>query len=156
MNRPFVKWLLAISLSLNAGIMVAVVVAQMRLPVSPAGPVANPVNLPDYLQLSAQQRARWQPIEKDFLQDLAANWQQIRSRREALVRRIFSEVPERAAIDAEQAQIAALQDRQQRRVIQQLLAERALLDEQQRQKLMTLLLSRYAQEAGEEEQLHRH
>ncbi|HTN66843.1 MAG TPA: periplasmic heavy metal sensor [Burkholderiaceae bacterium] len=154
MNRPFVKWLLAISLSLNAGIIVAVVAAQMRT-APPAGP-ASTVNLPDYLGLDAQQRARWQQIEKEFLQDLSVNWQQIRSRREALVRQIFSEAPARAAIDAEQAQIATLQDSQQRRVIRQLLAERDLLDAQQRQKLMLLLLSRYTQEASEEEQLHRH
>ena len=155
MNRPFVKWLLAISLSLNAGIIVAVVAGQMKTVAPPAG-LANAINLPDYLNLNQQQRARWQQIEKEFLQDLSVNWQQIRSRREALVRQIFSEAPESVAIDAEQAQIAALQDSQQRRVIQQLLAERDLLDARQRQKLVTLLLSRYTQEASEEEQLHRH
>ena len=41
-------------------------------------------------------------------------------------------------------------------VIAQLLAERDLLDAPQREKLMNLLLSRYAQESTEEEQLHRH
>ena len=61
----------------------------------------------------------------------------------------------RAAIDAEQARIAALQDAQQQRVIAQLLAERALLDDGQRARLMALLLSRYAQESSEEELLHR-
>lgn len=155
MNRTVVKWLLAISLSLNAGFLVAVVVDQIRAVAPPVGPAATPVDLPDYLQLNAQQRLRWQQIEEEFLRDLSANWQQIRAQREALVRQIFSANPERSAIDAQQARIAALQDQQQRRVIVQLLAERDLLDSQQRQKLMTLLLGRYTQEAGEEEQLHR-
>ena len=65
------------------------------------------------------------------------------------------QLPQRAAIDAEQARIAALQDAQQQRVIAQLLAERALLDDGQRARLMALLLSRYAQESSEEELLHR-
>jgi len=63
--------------------------------------------------------------------------------------------PDRAAIDAEQAAIARLQAAQQQRVITQLLAERELLDTAQRERLLQLLLGRYAQEATEEELLHR-
>ena len=44
---------------------------------------------------------------------------------------------------------------QQQRVITQLLAERELLDTAQRERLLQLLLGRYAQEATEEELLHR-
>ncbi len=114
-----------------------------------------PLNLQDHLALNAEQRARWQALEPDFLQALAANWQAIRQHREALVRHIFAATPDRTAIDAEQAAIARLQGAQQQRVIAQLLAERALLDEHQRTRLMELLLNRYAQESTEEEQLHR-
>ena len=71
------------------------------------------------------------------------------------MRHIFAATPDRSAIDAEQARIAALQDAQQQRVIAQLLSERALLNDGQRAQLMALLLQRYAQEATQEEQLHR-
>jgi hypothetical protein len=156
MNRTVLKWLLAISLSLNAGIIAAVVVNRMVDAPPSAALRAGQVNLPDYLQLSADQRRRWAEIEQGFLKDIADNWRQIRAHREALVRQVFSAAPNRSVIDAEQAKIAALQDSQQRRVITQLLAERDLLDQTQREKLMALLLGRYTQEATEEEMLHRH
>ncbi|MCO5110503.1 MAG: periplasmic heavy metal sensor [Burkholderiaceae bacterium] len=153
MNRSTMwKGLLALSLALNLGTIAAVLVQQAR----PAHNAAAPLNVPDYLGLGPQQRERWQQLEPAFLRDLAANWSDIRRHRESLVRHIFAEPPQRAAIDAEQATIAALQAAQQQRVIAQLLAERDLLDAAQREKLMNLLLSRYAQESTEEEQLHRH
>lgn len=155
MNRtPWTRYLLTVSLALNLGIVAALVLR-------PAPPAADgvaqhvPLNLQDHLGLTPEQRARWQQLEPVFLRELAANWQEIRQHREALVRHIFSSEPDRAAIDAEQAAIAALQGAQQHRVIEQLLAERAVLDESQRKRLMDLLLSRYAQEATEEELLHR-
>lgn len=153
MNRTLWKWLLAASLSLNLGVIAVIFYNQARLP--PQATAAPHVNLQDYLQLSNDQRQRWQQLEPAFLQDISTNWRDIRKHREALVRQIFSAVPERSAINAEQARIAALQDAQQQRVITQLLAERELLDEGQRKKLMNLLLSRYSQEATEEELLHR-
>jgi Spy/CpxP family protein refolding chaperone len=159
MKRTGWKWLLAISLSLNLGIIGAVIANQSgimprSLPLT--GPVpAQQLNLPDYLQLDAAQRQRWDQLEPDFLRDLGANWNDIRVQREALVRAVFAAQPDRAAIDTLQTRIAALQDSQQRRVITQLLAERALLNPQQRQKLMALLLSHYTQESTEEELLHR-
>lgn len=156
MNRTLLKWLLAISLSLNFGIIAAVVADRIGTSPQAGGAQTTPLNLPDYLQLTADQRRRWSEIEQGFLQDIAANWREIRTHRERLVRQIFSATPDRAAIDAEQATIAALQDVQQRRVILQLLAERELLNDQQRAKLMALLLSRYTQESMEEELLHRH
>lgn len=155
MNRPIWKWLLAISLSLNVGMLAAVGFSMARPQHQPQGTGTAHINLQDHLQLTAEQRARWQHIEQDFLKDLSANWRDIRVHREALIRQIFSAAPNRAAIDAEQAKIAALQDAQQHRVIGQLLAERALLDERQRAALMDLLLTRYTQESTEEELLHR-
>lgn len=153
-NPSFLQWLLAVSLALNLGIGVALVRHQWQ-PAPPPAAAPPVLNLPDHLELSAEQRQRWQQLEPPFLRDLSDNWEQIRQHREALVRHIFAAAPERAAIDAEQARIAALQDAQQQRVIAQLLAERALLEDGQRAKLMALLLSRYAQEATQEEQLHR-
>lgn len=149
------KWLLIASLSLNIGIAGAVLYLQTRPAASLPATAAARVNLPDYLQLSPQQRQQWAQLEPGFLRDIADNWQQIRRHREALVQDIFAPTPELTSIHAEQARIAALQDAQQQRVITQLLAERAMLDAQQRAKLMQLLLARYAQEATEEERLHR-
>lgn len=156
MNRTKWKWLLAMSLALNVGTVASVLVNKTGVLAQLTGAQPRDLNLPDYLQLNNEQRMRWDQLEPAFLQDIALNWSKIRKHRELLVRHIFSTTPERAAIDAEQAEIAALQDAQQRRVITQLLAERDLLDERQREKLMTLLLGRYAQEATEEELLHRH
>ena len=153
MNRSLWKWLFAISLSLNAGILGAVAFNALRTPAQQEED--RHLSLQDRLNLAGEQRAQWSRIEQGFLSDLAANWHEIRSHREALVRKIFSTVPDRAAINQEQRQIAALQDAQQRRVIDQLLAEKELLDEHQRTLLMELLLARYAQEATEEEMLHR-
>ena len=156
MNRRSVPaWVLAASLALNAGIVVAVALHQWQQPPKAQATQPSPVNLPDYLELSAEQRQRWQQLEPNFLRDVTANWAEIRRHREALVQHIFANEPQRAVIDAEQARIAALQDAQQQRVIAQLLAERALLDDGQRARLMALLLSRYAQESSEEELLHR-
>lgn len=154
MSRTILKWMLAISLALNGGILATVAYNQMRA--APDSQKAEPhVNLQDHLKLTQEQRLRWQRIEKDFLKDLSENWREIRAHREALVRQIFSLAPDRTAIDAQQTTIAALQDAQQRRVIEQLLAEREMLDENQRLALMNLLLARYTQEATEEELLHR-
>jgi Spy/CpxP family protein refolding chaperone len=155
MNRTLAKWLLAVSLSVNVGIIGAVLFRQASLPAAPQAVASGPLNLPDYLQLSAEQKQRWLQLEVPFLQDVAANFREIRQRREALVRAIFSATPERASINAEQARIAALQNIQQQRVISQLLAERDVLNAIQRARLMDLLLSRYAKESTEEEQLHR-
>ncbi|HJV52530.1 MAG TPA: periplasmic heavy metal sensor [Noviherbaspirillum sp.] len=153
MKPTLLKWLLVISISLNVGILVAVVGNRLG-----AASMANNderINLPDYLRLDAVQRQRWAELEQGFLNDLTANWREIQARRESVIRQVFSAAPDQGTLDAAQAKIAALQDNQQRRVIRQLLAERDLLDERQREKLMALLLKRYAQEATEEEVLHR-
>lgn len=152
MNAPSSAWMryaLAVSLALNVGVAAALLLRAAQ-PQPPAS-----VHLPDYLALTAGQRARWQRLEPDFLRALEANWHSIRGHREALVRQIFAGMPDRAAIDAEQASIARLQAEQQQRVIDQLLAERDLLDAPQRARLMELLLGRYARESTEEELLHR-
>lgn len=154
-HRPWTPYVLAISLALNLGVVAALALRPAPPTPTTQTPPAPAFHLPDHLALSAEQRARWEALEPEFLRELAANWQAIRQHREALVRQVFAATPDRAAIDAEQAAIARLQGAQQQRVITQLLAERALLDERQRTRLMELLLARYAQETTEEEQLHR-
>ncbi len=156
MNRTvWTRYLLVVSLALNLGIVTALVVRPS--PPRPVDIAAQPphLNLQDYLELTTEQRKQWQQLEPAFLRELGANWQDIRQHREALVRHIFAAVPDRSAIDAEQAAIASLQGTQQQRVIEQLLAERKVLDDHQRKRLMDLLLSRYSEEATEEELLHR-
>lgn len=150
----WIRYLLAVSLALNLGVGTALVL-RPALVTQAAGPAPAAIDLPDYLQLTAEQRQRWQELEPQFLHDLSANWSAIGHHREALVRHIFAAAPDRQAIDAEQAAIAGLQAAQQQRVIAQLLAERELLHEDQRTRLLQLLLSRYDQEATEEELLHR-
>ena len=153
MKPTLLKWLLVISISLNVGILAAVV--GTRLGAASLAKNEEQINLSDYLRLDAVQRQRWAELEQGFLNDLTANWREIQACRESVIRQVFSAAPDQGTLDAAQAKIAALQDNQQRRVIRQLLAERDLLDERQREKLMALLLKRYAQEATEEEVLHR-
>jgi Spy/CpxP family protein refolding chaperone len=156
MNRStWTRSLLVVSLALNLGVVAAFIARPSAPP--PLETAAGPaqLNLQDYLGLSAEQRRQWRQLEPAFLRELAANWQDIRRHREALVRQIFAAASDRRAIDAEQAAIASLQGAQQQLVIAQLLAERELLDAPQRRRLMDLLLSRYSREATEEERLHR-
>lgn len=155
MKHPaWTRTLLAVSLALNLGVLAALLLRPALVAPSQVAPPPA-VHLPDYLQLTPGQRVRWDALEQPFLHDLSANWADIRRHREALVRHIFAATPDRAAIDAEQTAIAQLQAAQQQRVIAQLLAERALLGEGQRERLLQLLLGRYAEEATEEELLHR-
>lgn len=155
MKHPaWTRTLLAVSLALNLGV-VAALVLRPAFMAPPAGTAPPALHLPDHLELTPEQRTRWDGLEAPFLHDLSANWADIRRHREALVRHIFAAAPDRAAIDAEQAAIARLQTAQQQRVIAQLLAERELLQADQRERLLQLLLGRYAEEATEEEQLHR-
>lgn len=89
MNTTRLKWLLAASLALNAGV-IGTVVAD-RFAAQPQAPLAQsaPVNLPDYLELTPEQRQRWNDIEQGFLKDIATNWKDIRTHRERLVRQVF-------------------------------------------------------------------
>lgn len=141
---------LMLSLALNVGVLGAVAYRALV----PAGASTAGVNLPRHLQLSPEQLSRWQASETAFLAQLAAAAHDIRLHRDRLVRAIFSETGDPAAIEAERAAIARLQDEQQKLVIRQLLLERELLNPAQREQLARLLL---AQPVGPStlEQLHR-
>ena len=61
--------------------------------------------------------------------------------RHALVEALFAESIDPLRIEAERAAIAELQQAQQRLIIEQLIAERAILDVRQREQLLGLLLA---------------
>ena len=134
--KPFAwtRFLLIVSLALNLGVVVALLARPALLQPPAAATHAN-VDLPDYLQLTAEQRARWHALEPDFLRDLENNWHEIQRHREALIRHIFAPSPDRAAIAAEQDAIARLQAVQQQRVVTQMLTEREFLNDAQRTRL---------------------
>ena len=155
MKRAALQSALVLSLLLNVGVIGAVgyrVVQQGQLP-GAFGGTAAPPSLPDYLKLSAEQRRQWLDLEAGFLRELGADWQQIRTHRENMIREVFSERPDPGRIEAERAVIAQVQARQQQRVIAQLLKERDVLDLDQQRALAELLI-RQAPAGTFEERLH--
>jgi Spy/CpxP family protein refolding chaperone len=96
--------------------------------------------LPDHLGLTGEQRVRWHAMEEGFLSDLSQDAREIGAHREKLISMIFGVRPDPAAIEAERAAIFALQERQQRRIIAQLLQEAEMLTPEQRTKLAEQLL----------------
>ncbi|MDP1655799.1 MAG: periplasmic heavy metal sensor [Hylemonella sp.] len=141
---------LLLSLFINVGVLGAVAYRALV----PASTPAAGLNLPRHLQLSAEQLQHWHASETAFLGQLEATATDIRQHRDRLVRAIFAENTDPTLIEAERTAIARLQDEQQKLVIRQLLAERALLNPAQREQLARLLL---AQPVGPStiEQLHR-
>lgn len=101
-------------------------------------------NLPDYLGLTAEQRTQWETLEQGFVAELDRDFAEVSARRERLIRLVLADAPDAAAIEAERAAIFVAQERQQRRVIAQLLQERALLTAAQREKLAELLIRQSA------------
>lgn len=155
MNRPWLTLALVLSLLLNLGVAGAVAYRALQqaewLAFFCTGKAG--ASLPDHLQLTAEQRRQWHALEAGFLGELRDDWQKIRRHREAMVREIFSEQPDRGRIETERAAIAQLQSAQQQRTIEQLLRERELLGPEQRGKLADLLL-RQAPASTFEERLH--
>lgn len=146
MNSGLLRALLAFSLLINLGVFGA---AAYRLLATD-----DFLGLPRHLQLDAEQTRRWHEAEEDFLAQLGAGTVAIQAHRDRLIRAIFTDAPDLALIDAERTAIAALQDEQQKRVIQQLLKERELLNVAQRERLSQLLLAQPAGPSGYE-RLHR-
>lgn len=140
------RTLLAFSVLINLGVLGAAAYRGLNADTFPG--------LPRYLGLDATQTHHWHEAERNFLIQLADGTTAIETHRTRMIRAIFSESPDLAQIDAERAAIAALQDIQQKRVIEQLLRERSLLDAAQRERLAALLLARPAGPSGVE-RLHR-
>lgn len=96
--------------------------------------------VPEYLKLDHDQRKHWVAMEEDFVASLNDASRTLQAHRESLVREIFSPRPDAAVIERERAAIFALQEAQQRSIIEQLLKEREMLAPEQRRALADLLL----------------
>lgn len=146
MRRYGWKLLLAASLLVNAGVLVAV--WRGGLPADGAGERAffgmGHDQVAAQLRLDAAQRERWKALEAGFADELNQSARRIEGHRERMVREIMSAQPDTATIERERAAIFALQEAQQRAVIAQLLKERELLRPEQRTALAELLLAQRA------------
>lgn len=131
MRRSRLGYVLALSLLVNVGVLAA------------AGWHARgeaPADVPRVLGLSAEQRQRWENLERPFLADLDRGWREVAQHRELLIRELFRDQPDAGRVEAQRSRIAELQTLQQKRVIAQLVGERELLDARQRGLLLELLL----------------
>jgi hypothetical protein len=146
MNTQLLRAALAFSLLVNFGVLGAVAYR--------ATTSKGVAGLPQHLQLDTAQTQRWHEAEQGFLSRLNAGAAAIQGHRDRMIRAIFADTPDLARVDAERAAIAALQDAQQKRVIEQLLKERELLTAAQRERLAQLLLAQPAGPSGFE-RLHR-
>lgn len=115
---------------------------------------SSAVSLEQQLGLSAEQQAAWAALEGPFLKDLGKSGADIHRQRQLLLDEIFAAHPDETRLDDIQAQIAALQDEQQKRVIRQLLAEKGVLDADQQALLKDLLMQGFAAQATQAEHLH--
>jgi hypothetical protein len=71
---------------------------------------------------------------------MGVDWEDVRIHRERMIRQIFSQQPDLAAIEADRAAISSLQEKQQRHIIAQLIEEQRILDATQREALAGLLI----------------
>lgn len=140
MRRNWLGVALVASLALNVGVLAAAGY-KAWMGGTASGYFGMPhERLPDHLDLTAAQRARWHAMEESFLADLAQEARAIAAHRERMIGMIFGDRPDPAAIEAERAVIFALQERQQRRIVAQLLKEAEVLTPAQRAKLAAQLL----------------
>ena len=140
MKRNWLGIALAASLALNVGVLAAAGYKAWGSGRTSAYFGMPHERLPEHLGLTAGQRANWHAMEKGFLAELSADARAIAAHREKMIRLIFGARPDAAAIEAERAAIFSLQDRQQRRIVGQLLKEAELLTPEQRAKLAEQLL----------------
>jgi Spy/CpxP family protein refolding chaperone len=142
MTQATWRWLFAVSFLINIGLIGAPLIAHWM------GGSASERALfgmgheavPDYLKLDAAQRTQWRAMEEDFLRGLRDSGRAIEQHRERMVNEIMADQPDLARIESERSAIFALQQAQQRRVIEQLLKERAVLRPDQRANLARLLI----------------
>lgn len=147
MNR--LKIALALSLLVNVGVGGGAAYQMLR------GAQERFAGLPTYLDLTEPQRREWRTLEKTFTQQLHTATLEIAMHRERLIRGVFADRPDPAAVEAERAAIATLQAEQQKRVIAQLVREREILDSRQRARLAKLLLEQAPAGPAAFERLHR-
>lgn len=154
MKRHWLYALLAFSLLLNVGVLGAVGYQAWQNGGWPGLHAGNKHDhLAEYLNLSEEQGRQWKAKEEKFLQEMRADWEDVRIHRERMIRQIFSEQPDLAAIEADRAAISRIQEKQQRHVIAQLMEEQRILNATQREALAGLLIQQ--KPAGSlEERLH--
>jgi hypothetical protein len=153
MSAHFPRRLLAVSLLVNLGVLIAALWSQLASDGLPV-PSGAQTSLTRDLQLSSQQLQRWHDAEAPFLALLRASSEAIGEQRDRLIREIFAAETDAAGIEAARMRIAELQGEQQRLVIEQLLREREILQPAQRERLATILLSQPIGPVGFD-QLHR-
>ena len=154
MKRHWLYSLLVFSLLLNVGVLGAVGYQAWQSSEWPWQHADDKHDhLAEYLNLSKEQRRQWGDKEEKFLQTMGADWEEVRIHRERMIRQIFSQQPDLAAIEADRAAISRIQEKQQRHVIEQLMEEQRILDATQREALAGLLIQQ--KPAGSlEERLH--
>lgn len=154
MKRHWLYTLLAFSLLLNVGVLGAVGYQAWQNGGWPGLHADDKHDhLAAYLNLSEEQGRQWKAKEEKFLQEMRADWEDVRIHRERMIRQIFSEQPDLAAIEADRAAISRIQEKQQRHVIAQLMEEQRILNATQREALAGLLIQQ--KPAGSlEERLH--
>ena len=141
MSRRWTGWVLAASLLINVGVVAAVGWRTFQDDGAQRQHFGMPhQDLPAHLGLTPEQRAAWSTLEQSFLGAFAEDARRIAASRERMIRMIFGEQPDPAAIEAARAAIFRIQEQQQRRVIEQLLKERELLQPEQRRLLAEQLL----------------
>jgi len=146
-------YVLILSISLNLGVLAGVGYRALESARAPDSDEAF-AGLVSHLGLREEQQRHWREAETAFLAQFGPRAAEIRERRDRLIRAIFADDPDPAAIESERARISALQNAQQRAVVEQLLRERELLDAEQRERLVKLLLEQPPGAVGFE-QLHR-
>lgn len=134
MKPASLRLALLLSVALNLGVIATVTLDRLRTPAAAPNPPLHQV-----LGLNADQRARWEAAERPFLSQLDAATAQLEAHRAALIDALFADTVDSARIESARAAIAELQQTQQRLIIEQLIAERAILDAPQRAQLATLL-----------------
>ncbi|MDX9885547.1 periplasmic heavy metal sensor [Thauera sp.] len=134
MKPASLRLALLLSVALNLGVIGAVTLDRLRPPAAQSKPPLHQV-----LGLNENQRTRWEAAERPFLQQFDAATAQLENHRAALIEALFADTIDGARIETERVAIAELQQTQQRLIIEQLIAERAILDAQQRAQLARLL-----------------
>lgn len=134
MKASTLRLALLLSVALNLGVIAAVLLDRIQPDTPPASPPLHQL-----LELRPEQRSRWDAAEGPFLQQFSAAGQQLEQHRSALIDALFADPVDLARVETERAAIADLQQTQQRLMIDQLIAERAILDAAQSAKLHALL-----------------
>ena len=131
----------------NLGILLAIMWASW-------GHASKPPVLANYLQLDAEQVLRWGQAEQAFLGQLEDNEAAIKQQRNALIEAVFADDLSLEEVHLARQTLAQLQNQQQKIVVEQLLAERAILTARQKKLLQELLIEQ-PMHASQYEKLHK-